>query len=168
MRMGEYFIGKKIVLNSLLPRAEVQRRINAASGSMFWPFGFYRVVGGARLGFVRLRYQSHPFEYNAKPIVSGRIYEHLGGTKIRAKFGGPVWVKVFFVVWYSLLSLMAFGIAMNPSGIEPVGETIILIVFPFFFLAPLIMHFVFTRDSDEDLGRILEFLEHEAEAKSAS
>ena len=100
MRVREFLFGREVELRSPLSPDELRSRINGAAGWMFWPFQSDRIVGGITFGWMRLRYMSGPFEYNAKPVLSGRVQADLSGSHIRARFGASVSTRFFFVLWY--------------------------------------------------------------------
>ncbi|RYD25557.1 MAG: hypothetical protein EOP86_27150 [Verrucomicrobiaceae bacterium] len=163
------FVGQKFVMRSPLSREEMKQRINQAAGSVFNPIG-----GGIR-GKVLLNrlWLDHSgdmgwlFAYNAAPRLTGRLHDVLGSTEIHARFGPPRWIMPFFVIWYGLLSLMMISLSLAAlSGRSGNWEAIpfALVVIPVFFVLPIAMHVIFTRDSAAKLGHIMAFLEQEAQA----
>ncbi|MFM5895225.1 MAG: hypothetical protein ACKOQM_12455 [Novosphingobium sp.] len=155
--MTELMFGRELELYSPLRPDELRDRINGSTGSMFWPFQVHKIVGGISLGWMRLRYQSSPFEYNAKPVLSGRMQADLSGTRIRARFGASATTKLFFVFWYSVLAIIMVSLGAQPRmqpGQEPVPWPFILI----FVILPAAMHLLLTRNASRDLERILRFL----------
>jgi hypothetical protein len=164
MGLRDYFVGRRLVLRSVLPRAEVKRRINCASGSAFWPFNS-GVVGGCALDRVRLQIRNTPFDYNAKPLLAGRLHDALGGTELYVRYGASAWTRVFFVYWYSFLTLFTVAaVVAVPSDDAPLLPGLLVIPL-LLFAAPVLMHMLFVRNSEEELDEILGFLEREAGAK---
>ena len=165
MRVREFLFGREVELRSPLSPDELRSRINGAAGWMFWPFQSDRIVGGITFGWMRLRYMSGPFEYNAKPVLSGRVQADLSGSHIRARFGASVSTRFFFVLWYVFLATMFIAIWALPAakGVQPFPWPIAMV----FFVLPAAMHLFFTRDASRDLRCILAFLEEYAEVRAA-
>lgn len=166
MRLRDYFGGKSVRLHSLLSPHTVSERINAAAGSRFWPFTT-GVVGGVWAGHVRLRFRSSITEYNAKPVLADRLREGSTGSTLILRYRAPAWAYVFDLFWYSVLGLVTFGLLVG--GIRPdttsgdlvtaVAVCLTLLIFP------LVMHYVGTRNSDQELRQLLHFLAEHVDAK---
>lgn len=164
MKLFDYFVGQSVILTSRLSRAEVAQRINAATPPWYWPFA-NGVRGKAWLGQVRLSYTDlWFFHYNAQPVLAGRLLDELGGTRLQAKFRAPLFAYVFFAFWYFVLTSLAIilFLAWLNDTLEP-GGWISFPIIGVMLATPLIMHFAFTRKSDEDLNAVLVFLSKEAE-----
>ncbi|QDH33904.1 hypothetical protein E2E27_05890 [Porphyrobacter sp. YT40] len=155
----DYFTGQRLHLRSPLPAQTAAQRINDAAGSMFWPFAM-GVVGGVWLGNVRLQYRSSPFEYNAKPVLAGRLRDVASGSSLELRYRAPLWVYGFYFVWYLFLTLV--GAVLIGNGWAPditsaekamaVGITGLLLV------VPIVLHAVGTRRSGDELAAILDFV----------
>lgn len=165
MNLRELLLGRAVRLHTTLPMDEVVSRINATTVSVLWPFNFDKIVGGSRLGFVRLGYQSSPIDYNAKPTFFGRIANRMGSTEISGHFGAPIAFKIFMAIWYFILISLLLSMLLHPEGIEPGAGPIMWIIFPAFLAAPVAMHRVCTRNSESELIRIIEYLEETVGAK---
>ncbi len=94
MEFRKYFEGERIRLYSPLPAKIVAERVNAEAGSPFWPFKI-GVVGRIWKGHVRLRLSSSPFEYNAKPVLAGRLVDRFGGSRFDLVYRAPAGAVVF-------------------------------------------------------------------------
>ena len=131
---------------------------------MLWPLAT-GVVGGVWFGNIRLQYRSSPIEYNAKPVLSGRLWDTASGSSLELRYRAPIWVYVFYVVWYLFLTLAAalIGNAWAPEitsaeKIMAVGTIGLLLV------GPIVMHAIGTRRSDVELSNILDFVSQHIEA----
>jgi hypothetical protein len=115
---------------------------------------------------LRLRYSSF-FEYNAKPILSGRVERTATGTILRLVYRSPYATHVFLVFWY--LILIATTGVMLTGGTEPALEgsdrSFPFAIIGLLVVAPIGMHFVGTRNADAELEELLDFLERVAEAR---
>jgi len=133
---------------------------------MFWPFST-GVLGGVWSGRIRLRSRTWLFEYNAKPVLSGRIRDADGGCTLDLRYRAPAWVYVFYLFWYA--SLISMGVAVlgglvatdagESEALGPIAVVGVLLI------APIALHVFGTRHSDADLDELLSFLERFAEAK---
>ena len=124
-------------------------------------------VGGVRWGRVKLRYTRSLFDYNAKPILVGPMERTATGTLMRLVYRGQTWSRIFYVFWYVALTLFLVGFAK--AGTEPPLEWAERLM-PFAIiaglaLAPIILHIIGTRRSDDELGELIEFLERVALGK---
>lgn len=106
-------------------------------------------------------------QYNAKPVLSGRIKDAPLGSIMRLAYRGPVMILPFYVFWYGFLTFVTVMLAVHgidpaddPSG--PVFAVAILIVM---WLAPATMHVIGTRNADDELDALLEFLRDTVETQ---
>ena len=164
MRLSDYFLGQHLELRSRLSPATLAARISRAARSGFWPFAT-GVVGGVWDGHVRLRYRRSILEYNAKPVLSGRLRETPDGCIIELRYRAPIWAYVFFCVWYLLI--LVFALRLLTGGWAP-GVTAEVKIEASVMLgalaaAPLIFHALGTRRSGEELAKIMDFLAVQAE-----
>ena len=169
MKFKDYFLGRTLVLSSPLPPGEVQSRIDKAAISSLLPFQF-GTVGWSRLRAFRLRQRTSLIDYNAKPMLVGRLVEDRDGTRIEANFGATFWMKAFFVWWYAILVVFFVGaIALGPFQGED-GEAVYFpyLFIPLFAVSPLAMHYALTRGAEYDLEELLAFLEDVANARLVS
>ena len=106
-------------------------------------------------------------DYNAKPMLVGRLMENANGTRILASFGATFWMKAFFVYWY--VFLLIFSIVAIASGpfIGANGEEVYFpyLMLPLFVVAPIAMHVLFNRGGERELTELLAFLEKAADAR---
>ena len=169
MRIRDYLRGYRVVIQSRLRADEVQRRINAATISSWPPFAS-GVAGWAHFGRIRLRYRPGFFDYNAGPILAGRIADELGPTQLRLRFRAPLPACFFFAIWYGFFSI--FLIVFLLDGAASTTSTADLStgigMFLVFLIAPIVIHYVGTRKSDAYFEKIITFLEDVAEAKRMS
>lgn len=161
MELIAYFRGQPVRLHSPLRPEEVAARINAEAKSIFWIFSS-GVVGGARLGHVRLRVRSSPFEYNAKPVLAGRIVGDGQGSEIRLRYRAPIAIYLFYLMWYGFLLALALTMPFNGRLEISMWEFLLLLVA--FAAMPLIMHAIGTAGSDRDLEQLEAFLLEEVQA----
>jgi len=166
MHLTDYFAGQSFRLCSPLSVRTATERINEAAGSVLWPFNT-GVVGYAWSGHIRLRYRSSPLEYNAKPVLAGRLQDAPGGSRLELRYRAPLWVYGFYLVWYLFITLVVVGLVSNgwapgvASGDKAMGLGIIAAL----FVAPLGLHALGTRRSAEELAELLDFLSAQVEAK---
>jgi hypothetical protein len=165
MRLKDYFAGERFRLRSSLSARTVAERINEAAGSALWPFTT-GIVGGVWAGHVRLRYRSSIFEYNAKPVLSGRLQDAPTGSSLDLRYRAPVWVYAFYVVWYLFLAFVAVGLLANGWAPEVTGsdKAMAVAIFAVLLVAPVGLHAFGTRRSDEELADLMDFLAQHAQA----
>jgi hypothetical protein len=163
MKLSAYFKGKRVKLRSPLAPDAISKSINAKSGSIFWLFG-EGVTGWAAMGWVRLRYRSGYFEYNAKPVLVGRIRDDLGGSILDLRYRAPLFSYLLFLLWYGFLISFCYAAALNMRDAESVASGLIPIAFAvIFMLIPVGMNAVGTMNADSELDWLLNFLNETAE-----
>lgn len=162
MRLRDYLLGRRIVLQSPKPRAKVAERINASTGSFFSPFG-RGVTGGVYLGRVYLAWSIPMFSNGFRPMLSGRLIERGRFTELRASFGAPVFLQVFLAIWYAIFTFVGVGTAVSllREGWGTRDPWAILTI-PLMALVPLVFHLIFNRNADAHCDAILVMLQHEA------
>ena len=161
----DYFAGQRLQLCSPLPAGAIAKRINEAAGSMLWPFAM-GVVGGVWSGNIRLQYRSSPFEYNAKPVLSGRLKNAVSGSILELRYRAPLWVYCFYLVWYIFLTLAAAALIGNewaPDG-TVADKAMVIGTIGILSIAPIGLHAIGTRRSGEELSDLLNFLSQHIEA----
>lgn len=158
MRPDRYILGQKLCLQSPLRPEEIATRINKAAGTPWNPFAD-GVVGKASLHSLRLARSRSPFEFNAKPILTGEITSTDRGSRLNLRYGASGWALAFFVVWYVLLTIM--GIAVLRSA-EPFSRMVLVGL----LIAPVLFQVLGTMHSEEDLDDMLAFLLDETGASS--
>jgi hypothetical protein len=168
MTLRDYYFGRRITMRSPLRPDEIQQRIRADTKVPFWWRPFHiGPLGGVRWGRLKLGFASSPFQYNAKPILVGPIERTMTGSTLRLAYRGTTWSRIFFVIWYDLLALMA--VAFSTMGTEPplqgVERLLPFAMIAIFALIPIGMHIFGTRRSDEELEQLIDFLERVAQAK---
>lgn len=132
---------------------------------MLWPFTT-GTAGGVWSGHIRLSYRTWPFEYNAKPVLCGRLKDDGGGSSLYLRYRAPVWVYAFFLFWYLFLVLIGAAVfGGNGDTLAVRAYMMGITVWTVLLLAPVVLHLFGTRRSDEDLAAILSFLSDYAEAK---
>lgn len=167
MHLRDYLSGKLFRLHSPLAARTIARQINKAAGSALWPFAT-GVVGGVWSGHVRLRYRSSLFEYNAKPVLAGRLKETPSGSNLNLRYRAPAWVYVFYLVWYLIIVLLIIGLLTNGWFRQVAGgdKAMIISIFAVLLIAPVALNALGTRRSDEELADMLEFLAQHAMANA--
>ncbi|MBS0476372.1 MAG: hypothetical protein JSR28_14665 [Proteobacteria bacterium] len=159
MKIADYFFGIPLQLRSSSEPLVVAARINAAAGSMFWPFNT-GIVGGVWSGHLRLRYCSSIFEYNAKPVLAGRVIPTTNGSLLKLRYRAPVWIYGFYVIWY--FSLVFFSASFASGTWEPDFTTgdksATILILGGLSLTPLALHAIGTHNSKKELDSILDFL----------
>lgn len=166
MKLRDYFAGVPLRLHSSIGSDVVAERIGSAAGSSFSPFST-GVVGGVWSGHVRLRYRSSPFEYNAKPVLSGRLLDAPSGSCLELRYRAPVWVYGFYLFWYLFLFFFAATLSMGHWAPEVTAgdKMTIVAMLVGFVIAPLLLHAFGTRGSETELNSLLDFLSQHAEMK---
>lgn len=168
MKLRDYYFGKPVTLHSPLRPDEIAERIKAQTKVSWWMRPFQTgPVGGVRWGRLRLRYFNSPFQYNAKPLLIGRMESTMTGTVMRLVYRGDTWSRVFFLLWYVFMAVIAmFFLA---AGFDPplhgAEKLFPLAVLALLAVTPIIMHAIGTSRSDEDLAELIDFLERVAQAK---
>jgi hypothetical protein len=132
---------------------------------MLWPFAM-GVVGIVGFGYIRLQYRRSPFEYNAKPVLSGRITDSASGSNLELRYRAPLWAVALYLVWYSVLALVAAVLIENgwPQELPAAAKAMAVSTIGLMLIGPIGLHAVGTRRSDEDLTELINFLSHCAEA----
>jgi hypothetical protein len=117
-------------------------------------------VGGVFSGHIRLRYRSFVFEYNAKPVLSGRIQDAPSGSTLDLRYRAPAWVYAFYLFWYLFLVFIAVALLANDWAAELTGrdKAMAVAIVAVFLVAPVGLHAVGTRRSDEELADLMDFL----------
>ena len=167
MKITHYFSGQNYILRSPLSVEQVKQKINHASGSSLWPFST-GVVGGVYFGRLRLQYRGFPLFDDYAPRLAGHLYEDLGGTIFRLKYRAQDLVIIFLFFWYLILTFISFTfLAAYISGDEGLNREaipVLLLLLTLYFVAPIGMHLFGTRNSDQELDEIQNFLEREVQA----
>lgn len=159
MNFRAYFMGERQQLSSALSTAEVADRINLAAAPCFSPFSL-GVTGGVRRGRVCLRYAKSPFEYNAKPVLTGQLEPTPDGSRLELVYRAPLWAYVFYAFWYSTLIGLAVSILLVPTvDATAAGNAFSLAVFVALTALPLVLHALGTRDADLERDTLVQFLE---------
>jgi hypothetical protein len=161
----DYFRGIPLILVSPFRPDECARRINASAGWSMWPFSV-GPAGFAWSGILRLRYRSSPMEYNAKPVLAGRLEEQGLGSLVRLRYRAPIWVYFFDTFWFLTLGTMLLFVLLGDAGATSFGERL-----PFLGIIVLLLgsnvalHHFGTRNAEEELNHLLGFLEDTIEAR---
>ena len=167
MHLTDYFAGKCLRLHSPTSARIVAERVNEAAGSALWPFTM-GVVGGVWSGHVRLRFRSSLFEYNAKPVLAGRLKEAPRGSSLDLRYRAPAWVYAFDLFWYSSLGLVVLimlgQVGERNPDLNGRDLTIVSAGLVVLLLFPIVLHYFGTRNSDEELSYLLDFLAEHADA----
>ena len=171
MNVRDYFFGRSIMLESRFAPNEIKRRIRDGTRTAWWMRPFRTgPAGGIFFGRVRLRYQSSPFEYNAKPILAGRIDPVSNGSLLRLTYRGRTWFRLFFVFWYLFLAI--FAAVLLTVGTDPplhgTERLFPVVIIGGLAIVPMFMHVIGTRRSEEELDELIDFLRHVAETRPAS
>ena|SRR5947209_1871969 len=168
MNIRDYYIGERIALRSRLMPEQVEQRIRDAVKRPWWARPFQTgPAGGIWFGRIRLRYRSSLFEYNAKPILIGRVERTATGSVLRLVYRGRTWFRAFFLFWYAFLAILLITFAT--VGTDPPLQGAERL-FPFAIILPMalfpfILHAIGTRNSDDELAELIEFLERATEAR---
>ncbi len=166
MNLWDYTMGRRVSLRSPHSKKEVEQRINSAAASVFSPF-HHGVSGGVYLGRVRLAWSIPMFGNGFRPIFAGRVIEDAGESELRARYGAPIFVLIFLLFWYGLLSIMAISQTVAYLSGDRVSEDswMVLFLLPVSFALPILIHFVFNMNADKHFEEILELLEREADLR---
>ena len=84
------------------------------------------------------------------------------------RYRAPAWIYLFDLVWYSVLggvTLVMLGLVgeRNP---DLTGRDLVIVSGGLIamFILPLVLHYIGTRNSDQELGDMLNFLAEHADA----
>ena len=165
MNLGDLMLGKRVVLHSPLPAEEVARRINAASGSFWNPLGG-GIKGWCWFGRFSL-HRSMPLGTNGfHPVLMGKLESNLGTTGICARFGPNPSAKLFIVLWFGFLTLVAFAlVAVGSDNALWVGSGPFLLFFAVVWLLPLLFLYLANRNAEVQLQDLVDFLKEEVLAE---
>ncbi|WP_147416686.1 hypothetical protein [Sphingomonas edaphi] len=116
-----------------------------------------------------MRYVSSPFEYNAKPLLAGGLHEHRSGSMLELRYRAPSWVYIFDLFWVCALGMVTMAMLglvgeRNPD-LTNSDFVFIWTILLALLAAPLALHYFGTRNSDEELSYLLDFLAERIEAK---
>ena len=108
-----------------------------------------------------------PFEYNAKPILAGRLHEAPSGSALSVRYRAPSWVYAFYLFWYLFLAVVAVGLVAKgwAPGITGGDKAMAGAIFAVLLVAPLGFHAIGTRHSEDDLDDLINFLAQHGEAR---
>ena len=89
------------------------------------------------------------------------------GSTLRLVYRGDTWSRIFFIIWYVFVGLMAVmfatvGMDPPPEGAERLIPFATVVLFA---LVPIGMHIYGTRRSDDELEQLIDFLGRVAQAK---
>lgn len=169
MRLRDYLLGRRFELVSPLGRNDVASRVNAATPSTF-SFLTSGVVGWCRFGFLQLHWSVPMFSNGFAPVLSARLHDDMGRTRIAGRYGAPRYLQAWFVLWWGLLGLFLTVLAAGVFGVVPrtENEWIGLIIGLIFAAVPLIFHGIFNRNADDHFEAMLDMLERETGAVRVS
>ena len=117
---------------------------------------------------MRLRYACSPFEHNAKPVLVGQVQEAPSGSKLSLRYRAPTAAYVFYIFWYGFMTfaiLAALGFLGGTNA--DLGRSDIASVTAIFvglLVAPLIIHYIGTSNSERELACLLDFLAERVDA----
>ena len=169
MRLRDYLFGFRFELISPLGREVLARRVNAATQSIFNPFAS-GVTGWCRFGFLHLHWSVAMFSNGFAPVLSARLHDDMGRTRIAGRFGAPRFLQTWLVLWWGLLGFMVTVLVAGLLGAMPrtENEWIGLVVAPVFAALPLMFHFILNRNADAHFEAMLDMLKREADAASVN
>ena len=168
MTLRDYYFGRRITMRSPLRPDEIKQCVEKDAKVPFWWRPFHiGPLGRVRWGRLKLRFASSVFEYNAKPVLVGPIERTMTGSTLRLVYRGDTWSRIFFIIWYVFVGLMAVmfatvGMDPPPEGAERLIPFAAVVLFA---LVPIGMHNFSTRRSDEELEQLIDFLARVAQAK---
>lgn len=169
-----YIVGHDVRVFSPLPIDEINHRINGSVGqytSILEQTGFWipneGVVGYAGYGRIWLKYNSGAIEFNAKPVLTGTVSTVEGGSLLSLCFRAPGWSRVFFGMWYALLTLMSVIIVRNGLNPELTQYERVQAYFLFaaLFIFPTLLVAYYTRNAESVRGMLTDFLHELLDAK---
>lgn len=169
MRLRDYFGGRRFSLATRLPPEEVERQINSAAASIFSPVAS-GVIGWARFGRVRLRYRAGIFSYNGKPILAGRIVPDRSGARLELNYRAQLPLYVGFPLWYLAYSALLLVFLVGGDWAPGIGlpEKIGIVLFALAIgAAPIAVHYFATRNAEEELAILVDFLRRAVGATGA-
>jgi len=160
MGLIDYFAGKHFRLYSPLPRQVVVERLNGAASWTAMPVS-NNIVGGMLWGRLRVRYRRSLFEYNMKPVLSGRIEASSTGSILYLRYGAPIFAYIFYGFWYFFALSMVMTFFEGDKVTMSAGNN--ATIFALFFLSPIGGHAFGTRHADEELESLIEFVARNAQ-----
>ena len=165
LNLRDYFLGRPVVLRSPLSPEAVSERIKANAKRWFHAPWYTGPAGGVMFGRLTLRWVSSALEYNAKPILVGTIGEAGIGSTLNLTYRGPTMGRLFLILWYAIFALFGFMVALN--GTDPSlqgGDRLFVAMMSVVLVAfPIGLHLWGTRNSDQELEDLIEFLGDVAE-----
>ena len=74
----------------------------------------------------------------------------------------------FFPIWYLILFLVSLALLAGQSDPPLTGEGLAFLIpgLTLMFAAPLLMHYFGTRNSDDELSQLIDFLAKEADTRA--
>ena len=103
-------------------------------------------------------------DYNAKPVLAGRLHDDMGATRMDAKFRAPAFAYFFFIFWYSILLIMvSVMVILLTTGSWELEAWITFPILCLFAVMPIGMHYLFNRNAVDQLEEILVFLSNTAD-----
>ena len=159
MRYLDYLIGQPVsftIAERVSPQ-QVAERLRSEVRSRFWPFHFEKVVGRVGAETLSIEWRGGAFGSAMAAPLSGRLTSTAGGTQFRGRFGAPLAMRLFLVVW-TCFDFMAV-VLMLGGGSR--GQAVPWFVFPFLlvhWLAPFGMVALGLIGADIVKQRLIDFV----------
>ena len=99
--------------------------------------------------------------------MSGRIRADPTGSILDLCYGAPLWVTVFYIVWYSFLIIAVAAVVTKgwSSNLADSDKAMVAAIYLGLLVAPLGLHAIGTRNSEDELAALTAFLTEHAETK---
>lgn len=102
-----------------------------------------------------------------RPIFAGRLKHKRTGTTLSASYGAPWYLRLFLMLWYSVLTLViAIGLTVGFENPEGEGTAwLSWLILPLFFLIPIAAHLIFNRNANVHYEAMLDHLGNVADLR---
>ena len=159
MRYLDYLIGQPVsftIAERVSPQ-QVAERLRSEVRSRFWPFHFEKVVGRVGAETLSIEWRGGAFGSGMGAPLSGRLTSTAGDTQFKGRFGAPLTMRFFLVVW----TCFDFMVVVLMLGGGESGQTAPWFVFPFLlvhWLAPFGMVALGLIGADVIKQRLIDFV----------
>jgi hypothetical protein len=114
---------------------QVSERLKAEVRSRLWPFTFEKVIGRVGPETLSIEWRGSAFGSNMAPRMTGRLIYAAGDTRFDGRFGAPVFLRFFLIIWVCFdLTFAAAAIGGTARG----GNMSALVIFPFLLIHLLV------------------------------
>ncbi len=136
---------------------QVADRLRSKVKSRLWPFHFEKVVGRVGADTLTIEWRGGALQSNMAPRLTGRLVSSGAGTRFEGRFGAPIFLRFFLILWVCFD--LTFAVAMLRSVSGP--DSAPWFVFPFLFvhlLVPFAMVAIGMIGADRIQQRLTDFI----------